>query len=77
MMNIINGGVHAPNNLDIQEFMIMPLRLSLIHISSRTLDGVGLPPEAVMPPKPPMPEQPLRKNSRAIIGSVTSGRCIL
>ena len=26
MMNIVNGGVHAPNNLDIQEFMIMPLR---------------------------------------------------
>ncbi len=26
MMNIINGGAHAPNNLDIQEFMIMPLR---------------------------------------------------
>ena len=25
MMNIINGGVHAPNNLDIQEFMIMPI----------------------------------------------------
>jgi enolase len=25
MMNIINGGVHADNNLDIQEFMIMPL----------------------------------------------------
>ena len=25
MMNIINGGSHAPNNLDIQEFMIMPL----------------------------------------------------
>lgn len=25
MMNIINGGMHAPNNLDIQEFMIMPL----------------------------------------------------
>ncbi len=25
MMNIINGGVHAENNLDIQEFMIMPL----------------------------------------------------
>ncbi|MFW5489900.1 MAG: phosphopyruvate hydratase [Desulfovibrio sp.] len=25
MMNIINGGEHAPNNLDIQEFMIMPL----------------------------------------------------
>ncbi|MFW5722924.1 MAG: phosphopyruvate hydratase [Desulfohalobiaceae bacterium] len=24
-MNIINGGAHAPNNLDIQEFMIMPL----------------------------------------------------
>ncbi|THB66710.1 MAG: phosphopyruvate hydratase [Desulfovibrio sp.] len=25
MMNIINGGEHAPNNLDIQEFMVMPL----------------------------------------------------
>ena len=25
MMNIINGGSHAPNNLDIQEFMIMPV----------------------------------------------------
>ena len=27
MMNILNGGAHAPNNVDIQEFM-----LSLIHI---------------------------------------------
>lgn len=25
MMNIINGGAHADNNLDIQEFMIMPI----------------------------------------------------
>jgi enolase len=25
MLNIINGGVHAGNNLDIQEFMIMPI----------------------------------------------------
>ncbi|MFO8084100.1 MAG: phosphopyruvate hydratase [Desulfobacterales bacterium] len=25
MMNIINGGAHASNNLDIQEFMIMPV----------------------------------------------------
>jgi enolase len=25
MMNIINGGAHAPNNLDIQEFMVLPL----------------------------------------------------
>ena len=24
MMNIINGGVHAPNNIDFQEFMIVP-----------------------------------------------------
>lgn len=27
MMNIINGGAHADNNLDIQEFMIMPAGL--------------------------------------------------
>jgi enolase len=25
MMNIVNGGVHAANNLDIQEFMIVPI----------------------------------------------------
>ena len=25
MMNIINGGAHADNNLDFQEFMIMPV----------------------------------------------------
>lgn len=28
MMNILNGGAHAGNNLDIQEFMIMPLGLN-------------------------------------------------
>jgi enolase len=28
MMNIINGGAHADNNLDIQEFMIMPANLA-------------------------------------------------
>ena len=26
MMNILNGGAHADNNLDIQEFMIMPIK---------------------------------------------------
>ena len=25
MMNIINGGAHADNPIDIQEFMIMPV----------------------------------------------------
>ena len=25
LMNVINGGAHAPNNLDIQEFMIVPV----------------------------------------------------
>lgn len=25
MMNVLNGGVHAPNNIDFQEFMIFPL----------------------------------------------------
>jgi len=30
MMNIINGGAHADNNVDIQEFMIMPVGASSI-----------------------------------------------
>jgi enolase 1/2/3 len=25
MMNILNGGKHADNNVDFQEFMVMPL----------------------------------------------------
>ena len=28
MMNILNGGSHADNNVDIQEFMIMPINFS-------------------------------------------------
>ncbi len=33
MMNIINGGVHANNNLDFQEFMIQPVRSKNINES--------------------------------------------
>jgi enolase len=35
MMNIINGGAHAANNLDIQEFMIMPKGADSIHKAVR------------------------------------------
>jgi enolase len=28
MMNILNGGAHADNNVDIQEFMVLPVRVS-------------------------------------------------
>jgi enolase len=28
MMNVLNGGVHADNNIDLQEFMIMPIGAS-------------------------------------------------
>ncbi len=31
MMNIINGGKHADNNVDLQEFMIMPVGAGSIH----------------------------------------------
>jgi enolase len=42
MMNIINGGAHADNNVDMQEFMVLPLgapRFSEAH----ALGGGGLP----------------------------------
>jgi enolase len=35
MMNIINGGSHADNNVDIQEFMIMPLGAPTYHEALR------------------------------------------
>jgi enolase len=31
MMNILNGGAHAPNNVDIQEFMVMPVGAESFH----------------------------------------------
>ncbi len=53
MMNILNGGSHAPNNVDIQEFMIVPvgadsfaeaLRMGaeVFHSLKKVLTGMGL-----------------------------------
>ena len=53
MMNVINGGAHAPNNLDIQEFMIVPYGAGSIaeavrmgsetfHCLKKTLADAGL-----------------------------------
>lgn len=53
MMNIMNGGAHADNNLDIQEFMIMPAGLAdfssalragaeIFHTLKKILKGKGL-----------------------------------
>ena len=33
MMNILNGGEHADNNVDIQEFMVMPVGARIIQSS--------------------------------------------
>jgi enolase len=35
MMNILNGGKHADNNVDFQEFMVMPLGLPTFHDALR------------------------------------------
>jgi enolase len=53
MMNILNGGQHADNNVDIQEFMVMPLGASsfreglrmgaeVFHSLKKVLKGKGL-----------------------------------
>ncbi len=53
MMNILNGGAHADNNLDIQEFMILPAGLGdfssalragteIFHTLKKILKGKGL-----------------------------------
>ncbi len=52
MMNIVNGGAHASNNVDIQEFMIMPvgaatfaeglrMGVEVFHALGRVLEGAG------------------------------------
>ncbi len=54
MMNIINGGAHANNSLDIQEFMVMPVGAAtfrealrcgaeIFHALKKLLDKKGLP----------------------------------
>ena len=53
MMNILNGGAHADNNVDIQEFMVMPLGAGsfkeglrmgaeIFHTLKKVLKGKGL-----------------------------------
>ena len=52
MMNIVNGGAHASNNVDIQEFMIMPVSagsfseglrmgVEVFHALKKVLSGAG------------------------------------
>src|SRR5664279_3815416 len=41
MMNIINGGAHADNNVDIQEFMIMPAGAKTFHALKGVLKSKG------------------------------------
>ena len=43
MMNIINGGVHADNPIDFQEFMIMPVGAPSFDREARALGRGGLP----------------------------------
>ncbi|MCJ7750833.1 MAG: phosphopyruvate hydratase, partial [Armatimonadetes bacterium] len=40
MMNILNGGSHADNNVDLQEFMVMPVGASSFHDALRIGTGV-------------------------------------
>ena len=53
MMNVVNGGAHANNNLDLQEFMIIPIGVlsfrealrcgaEVFHALSKLLDDRGL-----------------------------------
>ena len=53
MLNIVNGGAHADNNVDIQEFMVMPVRpgsfaealrsgVEVFHALKETLSARGL-----------------------------------
>jgi len=54
MMNVINGGAHANNNLDLQEFMIIPVGLpnfrealrcgaEIFHALKKLIDAKGMP----------------------------------
>ena len=42
MMNVLNGGEHADNNIDLQEFMIMPTKYaaSFLKLSDGELNAI-------------------------------------
>ncbi len=62
MMNIINGGAHADNPIDIQEFMIMPVeRRSLLRGAAHGLRGV---PRAAQPASRRRPQHQRRRRGR-------------
>src|SRR6202008_4385984 len=44
MMNILNGGAHADNSVDVQEFMVMPLGAPNFHEALRWGPKADLPP---------------------------------
>ncbi len=50
MMNVLNGGAHASNSVDIQEFMIMPVGASSFHEALRMCAEVFHTLKKVVPP---------------------------
>jgi enolase len=46
MMNIINGGAHADNNIDFQEFMILPVGHDICRSAALRCRGVSRPEES-------------------------------
>ena len=43
MMNVINGGAHANNNLDLQEFMIIPVGAPTFRELKKLINDAGMP----------------------------------
>jgi NAD(P)-dependent dehydrogenase (short-subunit alcohol dehydrogenase family) len=73
MMNILNGGAHSSNNVDLQEFMVMPLGaesfdeglrmgVEIFHHLKKVLTERGG--DAFQKEKPLKPEQPIRRLGR-------------
>ena len=50
MMNVLNGGAHAPNSVDIQEFMVMPVGAPSFHEGLRMATEVFHALKKVVPP---------------------------
>ena len=53
MMNILNGGAHADSNVDIQEFMVMPVGLpsfrEALRAGAEMFHALRVDPEAARP----------------------------
>ncbi len=76
MMNVLNGGVHADNNVDFQEFMIMPVVEFFVNVLSTPAILVGLVALLGLALQGKPVEDLIRGTLKTIVGQLLTPKCL-